>query len=153
MRHFYGYERPARDVPADMDRVCIDGPTTGRQERDDMMLSIAHDDDWPDGHDVYVVSLGDLGRGAEAAGIRRAIEREGNRLHVLDAGPKPDRRGRPRDFDPTPEQDAKIRALYHSFNAMRFVLDRVEQIMGARYEAHHLKRQYGNRWKQAAKEG
>lgn len=117
-----------------------------------MMLATSRDADWPEGHDIYVLALGDLGKGVEAKAIREAIEAEGNRLHVVDVEPQPDRRGRPRDFDPDPEQDKKIERLYRSYNAMRYVLDRVEEIMGERFAVHHLKRRYGNRWKKPTPE-
>lgn len=151
MKIFYGYRRKQSEVPEGMDQVFNDDEHTNRQEREDLAIMTKRDADVPGGDDIYIIALSDLGKGAEATHVRAALEAEGNRIHVLPQEPKEDGRGRPAVFTPTPEQDKKIMALYRSMNAMRYVLDRTEQIMGQRFEAHHLKRRYGNRWKQ--KEG
>jgi len=147
MKIFYGYRRKASDVPDGMDQVFIDHETTNRQEREAMSIMTKRDTDVPDGDDIHIITLSDLGRGAEAQHVKAALEAEGNRVHVLPSEPKEDSRGRPATFTPDADQDKKIRTLYRSMNAMRYVLDRTEQIMGQRFEAHHLKRRYGNRWK------
>lgn len=147
MKIFYGYRRKQSEVPEGMDQVFNDDEHTNRQEREDLAIMTKRDADVPGGDDIYIIALSDLGKGAEVTHVKAALEAEGNRIHVLPQEPKEDGRGRPAVFTPTPEQDKKIMALYRSMNAMRYVLDRTEQIMGARYEAHHLKRRYGNRWK------
>lgn len=147
MNIFYGYRRKASDVPDGMDQVFIDDETTNRQEREDLAVMTKRDVDVPDGDDIHIIALSDLGRGAEAQHVKAALEAEGNRVHVLPSEPKEDNRGRPATFTPDVDQDKKIKTLYRSMNAMRYVLDRTERIMGQRFEAHHLKRRYGNRWK------
>ena len=79
MKHFYGYKRAEKDAPDDIAEKWLDDATTARQERHDMMLAIARDNDRPDGDDVYVLALGDLGHGAEAAAMRDAIKSGGRR--------------------------------------------------------------------------
>lgn len=147
MKIFYGYRRKPKDGPSDADRVFIDDETTGRQERQDLVTFTKRDVDVPDGDDIYVLAWSDLGRGAEAKHVREALEAEGNRVHLIKQEKPEETRGRPALFTPDDAQDKKIKTLYRSFNAMSYVLDRVEQIMGQRFEAHHLKRRYGNRWK------
>jgi hypothetical protein len=154
MKHFYGYKRAEKDAPNDIAEKWLDDATTARQERHDMMLAIARDNDRPDGDDVYVLALGDLGHGAEAAAMREAIKSEGARLHIIKADAVPETRGRPAIFDPDDAKDKKIRTLYRSYNQMKYVLARVNAIYNKflpaseviEIKAHHLKRKYGNRW-------
>lgn len=147
MKHFYGYQRSEKDAPEGVDECWLDDETTDRQERHDMMLVLSPDEDHPEGHDVFVVSTGDIGQGAEAKSIKDKLIEWGVRLKVIEQDPVPETRGRPAHFDPDATQDKKIAALYRSYNTMSYVLRRVEKIMGQRFEAHHLKRRYGNRWK------
>ena len=154
MKHFYGYKRAEKDAPEGVERKWLDDATTARQERHDMMLAIARDADRPEGDDVYVLALGDLGHGAEAAAMHDAIKSEGARLHIIKAEAVPETRGRPAMFDPDAAKDKKIRTLYRSYNQMAYVLTRVNAIYNQglpasdriEVKAHHLKRRYGNRW-------
>jgi hypothetical protein len=146
MKMFYGYKRAPKDAPADCEKVWLDDAKTGRQERGDMMLSLS------DGDIVVVLAQSDLGRGAEVKAIVAGIEAAGASLSVGPPEVIPAQRGRPPMFAPDPEQDRKIRALYHSYNVMSYVLDRASAIMGWPVQAHHLKRRYGNRWPNSRQE-
>ena len=140
MRIFYGYKRRPDDAPDGCEQVWLDDAKTERQERFDMMLGLR------EGDTVVVLSRSDLGRGAEVKALEAAIEGKGAAL-VVDAPevlPKPV--GRPARFAPTPEADAKIKALYHGYNVMSYVLRRASELAGMEVKAHHLKRRYGNRW-------
>ena len=140
MKIFYGYKRKPSDAPDGCEQVWLDDAKSNRQERFDMMLGLR------EGDTVFVLARSDIGRGAEVKAIEGAIKGCGAAL-VIDAPevmPKPV--GRPARFSPTPEQGAKIKALYHGFNVMAYVLRRASEIAGMDVKAHHLKRRYGNRW-------
>jgi len=144
MKVFYGYSRAPKDVPDDMDKVFIDDDTTRRQERSLMMECGLRPEE---GDTLHLFALSDLGQGAEAKVIREALEAQGVAIKLVEAHKPPETRGRPAMFKPTPQQDEKCKTLYHSYLHMGHVLDRVEQIMGHRFEKHHLKARYGRRWK------
>lgn len=140
MRIFYGFKRAPKDAPDGCEQVWLDDETTGRQERASMLLSAR------DGDVVAVLTRSDLGRGAEIPAIEKAITEAGAALSVEAPEVIPAPRGRPPKFAPDKAQDKQIEKLYRSHLVMHYVLDRVEQIMGQRFKAHHLKRRYGNRW-------
>lgn len=144
---FYGHGRAPEDAPPGCDQVWLDDAKSKRQERADMMLSLR------DGDEVVVLARSDLGRGAEVAALEAAITGAGASLAVDAPEVMPRKRGRPARFDPTPEQCAKIKALYHGFNVMSYVLQRASNIAGMEVKAHHLKRRYGNRWATAKELG
>lgn len=147
MKVFYGYRRARKDVPDDMEKVYLDDVTTGRQERADMMEYGLRDGDV-----LHVFQTSDIGQGAEASTILDALHSKGIEVKTVDMGFKVETRGRPAVFKPTPQQDEKCKTLYHSYLQMSHVLDRVEQIMGQRFKAHHLKARYGRRWPDTDKE-
>ena len=100
-----------------------------------------------DGVTVVVLAESDLGRGAEIAQMRDQITKAGASIRVANgvtADPKP--AGRPKLFDPTPDQDKRIRALYHDFFTMGHVKARAKEIMGHTVERHQLVHRYGKRW-------
>lgn len=140
MKIFYGYNRRPEDAPEGCDQVWLDDAKSERQERFDMMLGLR------DGDTVVALARSDLGRGAETKAIEAAIQNTGAKL-VIDAPevmPKPV--GAPAKFNPSPDADAKIKALYHGYNVMPYVLRRASDLTGMEVKAHHLKRRYGNRW-------
>lgn len=142
MRHFYALNRQPHEAPEGVDKVWLDGPTTERQERDDMM------DQLRGGDVVVVLATTDLGHGREIRSMQDAIEAKGATLEVDESWkPTPAPRGRPRTFDPDPTQDRKIKALYRGYQKLSYVLDRASEIMGWEVQRHHLRRRYGARWK------
>lgn len=141
MKVFYGYKRARKDVPDDMEKVYLDDATTGRQERADMM-----EYGLQNGDVLHVFQPSDIGQGAEAYAILDALRNRRIEVKKVDVGLKVETRGRPAVFKPTPQQDQKCKTLYHSYLQMSHVLDRVEEIMGQRFKAHHLKARYGRRW-------
>lgn len=149
MKVFYGYRRARKDVPEGMDNVYLDDERTGRQERADMMDHGLRGDE---GDTLYLLSLTDLGRGAEAKVIEENIRASGAGIVVIKPEKPVETRGRPAVFKPSPEQDQQCKTLYHSYLQMSHVLNRVEQIMGQRFKAHHLKARYGRRWPDTDKE-
>lgn len=147
MKIFYGYKRRPDDAPDGCDQVWLDDAKSERQERFDMMLGLR------DGDTVVVLARSDLGRGAETKAIEAAIKNTGAKL-VIDAPevmPRPV--GAPAKFNPAPEADAKIKALYHGYNVMSYVLRRASDLAGMDVKAHHLKRRYGNRWDKSKEQG
>lgn len=95
---------------------------------------------------VVVVAAGDLGAGREIAALRADIAARGCTVEVVAPEREPGRIGRPRLFDPSPEQSAKIARLYRGHQTLSYVLDRASEIMGQPVERHHLRRKFGNRW-------
>lgn len=149
MKVFYGYRRSPKDVPEGMDFVYLDDETTNRQERDTMMVCNVRGDE---GDIIYVIATSDFGRGAEAKVIEEKILSEGATIEIVEVQKPAETRGRPAVFKPSPEQDQQCKTLYHSYLQMSHVLNRVEQIMGQRFKAHHLKARYGRRWPDTDKE-
>lgn len=147
MNVFYGYNRDAKSIPDTMGQVFIDDATTSRQERNDMLSHGLRPGDV-----LHVFALSDLGQGAEAKAVLDSLAANGFTPVLVETETPPETRGRPAMFRPKPEQDDKCKTLYRSYLQMSYVLDRVEQIMGARFQAHHLKARYGRRWKEQ-KEG
>lgn len=140
MKIFYGYKRKPDDAPDGCEQVWLDDAKSERQERFDMMLGLR------DGDTVVVLARSDLGRGAETKAIEAAIENTGAKLVIEAPEVMPKPVGAPAKFNPTPEADAKIKALYHGYNVMSYVLRRASDLTGMEVKAHHLKRRYGNRW-------
>lgn len=146
MKIFYGYKRKPEDAPDGCEQVWLDDAKTNRQERFDMMLGLR------DGNTVVMLARSDLGRGAEVKAIEAAILACGAKLEVDAPEVMPKPVGAPAKFNPIPDADAKIKALYHGYNVMRYVLERASKLTGMEVKAHHLKRRYGNRW-DTGKEG
>lgn len=134
-------------MPGGMDFVYLDDETTNRLERNTMM-----DCNVRQGDIIYVIATSDLGRGAEARVIEEKILSEGATIEIVEVQKPAETRGRPAMFKPTPQQDEQCKTLYHSYLQMSHVLKRVEQIMGQRFKAHHLKARYGRRWPDTDKE-
>lgn len=142
LRHFYGYKRQPQDAPDGCDETWLDWPGTERQERDDMLLALRP------GDAVVVLAKGDLGTGREIPAMVEAIQEAGAVMEIFTPEKAPPaRQGRPPTFDPTPEQDAKIRRLYHSRVVLSHVLKRASEIMGYEVKRYHLTNKYGARWK------
>ena len=149
MEIFYGYERSDK-VPRELGikRAYIDTPQTRRSERADMFAGGIRD-----GVTVVVLAESDLGRGAEIAHMRDQITKAGASIRVesgTTADPKPV--GRPSLFDPTPDQDKRIKALYRDYFTMGHVINRAEEIMGHKVKRYQLVHRYGKRWDSDKKE-
>lgn len=150
MEIFYGYERSDK-VPQELGikRAYIDTHQTRRSERADMFATGVRD-----GVTVVVLSESDLGRGAEIAQMRDQIAKAGASIRVESgtaADPKP--AGRPKLFDPTPDQDKQIKALYRDYFTMSHVLSRASDIVGHEVKRHQLVHRYGKRWDRDKLEG
>lgn len=143
MRIGYGFKRTSPDFTrAQVDRLYIDTPDTDRAERADMlMLGLRR------GDVLVLLAPGDLGRGAELPPLRRLLEERGVTVEVLPAEEPTRPRGRPTGFDPTPEQDEKIKRLWYQIGVyqMKHVLQRAEEIYGAPVSRNQLDRRYGPR--------
>ncbi len=94
---------------------------------------------------LVVVSQYDLGPARKD--MARRLKRWGATMEIVDTKAKPVREGkakggRPRYYDPTPEQDAAIRALWNSPATRKYVRERATEIMGKPIAHHHLRDRY-----------
>lgn len=62
--------------------------------------------------------------------------------------------GRPCDFAPSPDQERKIKRLWHDArNTQKYVLTRASEIVGMEVKRHHLTHRYGARIKKRKEQG
>ena len=144
MRVGYGFGRTSEDFGrARVERVYLDTAFTDRSERTDM-LKIA----LRTGDTLVLLAMGDLGAGAGLRAIRRRLQDLGVTIEVLspDEGEKRPP-GRPAAYDPTPEQDERIRDLWYmdGVYTMKHVLQRAEEIYGNPVSRNQLDNRYGPR--------
>lgn len=100
--------------------------------------------------DVVVVhKVGDLGRGKGLTAIRRQIKDAGATIEVLPQKANPV--GRPRQFKPTVEQEAQLRALWHDTPQLqgRWLLAAASDVVGYDVLRHQLFNRYGSRDKRS----
>lgn len=144
MKIAYGYNRAETDFSdLEVDRLYIDTKATGRAERANMLAGTA----LREGDVIVMRAVTDLGHGREVPALRSHIAARGVTIEEIPLVGDPAPRGRPVQFDPTPDQCGQIKALYHGHFTMSHVLDRVEEIMGHRFKRHHLTHRYGPaRW-------
>lgn len=129
MKVGYGYKRHEKDLRAiGAEKVYID-ITPQRTERNDMLAYALRE-----GDELLLLSMRDLGGSAKADAIQKAgIEGMGVTIKVValpnDAPPK--KIGRPKKFDPTPEQREQIRKIWLCWHYTEaYKLRRVAEIMG-----------------------
>ena len=126
MRVGYGYNRIEKEFAhASCDRVWIDGQHTERQERSTMLgMGLRK------GDTLVLLARGEL---------------------TVDVCPpekdQPKPRGRPKKFDPTPEQDEEIRRLWADpvMYTRAYVIMRATEITGAPVDRNALYHRYGKR--------
>ncbi len=143
MDMFYGYERQPEDAPETCGKlVFIDADGTDRQGRADMLVAVR------EGDAVIALARGDFGKGAEAHHIIAAIEAKGGAVDIR-TPEKPARRkpGPSPKFQPNPEQDRRIEALWRGGMMLRYVIAEASKEYGEAVADHQLKRRYGPRWK------
>lgn len=143
MRIGYGFGRTSADFGrAKVTRVYIDTAFTDRDERRDMLQHGLRS-----GDTVVVLALGDLGKGADYRAVLRRLHEAGCKVEVLDKTRKPETRGRPKAYDPTTDQDARIRELWYAdgIYQMKHVLQRAEEIYGKPVTRAQLDHRYGPR--------
>ncbi len=136
----YGYKRhPADFEHAKCERVYLDHPGSGRQERGQLFVPGALRP-----RDVVVLlDARDLG-----ARATEAVEAAGASIEISPLPGEPRRVGSPLIFNPNPQQKSAIRALYlNPGYTLRYALDRTEEIMGWRVSRNMLVRMFGNRHK------
>lgn len=135
--------RNPEDAPEGCERVFLDDDTTNGIGRADLLAFLEGNED----DEVVVLDRADLGRGRAIRAMEDALQERSARLVVhATEKPAPASRGRPRRFDPAPDQCERIRTWYHSGLVMRYVLEQASKEMGWPVKPHHLKRRYGNRW-------
>lgn len=141
MRIGYGFKRSDRDFAAwDCERVFIDTPATLREARRDLFLCLQP------GDTLFMFKRGDLGHGKELSALRKILE--DHRVKVEYAPEAPDRRGRPKKFDPSPENDKYIRTLWKDQTVSHSYVERVaSERTGVSVKRHQLKHRYGTRGK------
>jgi len=140
MRTGYGYDRAEKDFAhVNVDRVYLDFSGSGRVERGQLLAPGV----LRPGDTVVLLDARDLG-----AKATKAVEAAGLSIEVCDPPPQPARVGKPPKFDPDPEQDAKIRALWlNPGYTLQYIKDRAAEIMGEPVERHQLVYRYKNRHK------
>lgn len=139
MRIGYGYRRSDKDFePWDCDRVFIDVPATERAARRDLFLCLQP------GDTVFMLKRGDLGHGVELKNLRQMLTDNGITLEY--APDAPVTRGRPAVFEPSPEDDRYIRALWKDQTVSPgYVLRIAREKTDANVQRHHLIYRYGKR--------
>ena len=144
MRVGYGKNRIEKEFAhADCDRIWIDGDHTDRRERSFMLGN-----DLRNGDTLVLLAKGDLGHGGELTIIYRALADRSIAVEVSKP-PKADAkpRGRPRKFDPAPEADKEIAALWSDplLYTPAYVMRRAEELTGAPVNRNALFHRYGKR--------
>ena len=145
MRIGYGFRRtPADFTDANVERVYIDHPGTDREERSDMLRFALRE-----GDTLVLLRRGDLGAGGEIPMIEQHLTDNEITLEISEApAPESGKPGPKPKFDPSPEQDRKIKRLWHDpRNTQKYVLDRAAEIMGFEVKRHHLTHRYKARMK------
>lgn len=149
MKIGYGYRRKEADlIAAGADKVYID-ISPQRTERNDMLTHGLRKWDGKSQKDTLVLlSLRDLGGSPKAdAMMKERIEAMGIIIEVvpLPGGKEPGRIGRPKKYDPTPEQDAQIRKLWLCWHYTEaYKLRRAAEIYGSEVGRGVLFNRYGS---------
>jgi len=139
MRIGYGFKRSDKDFAAwDCERVFIDVPATQREARRDLFVCLVP------GDTLFMFSPGDLGYGQELSNLRKILE---EKQVSIEYPPSPTGgRGRPKKFDPSPDQDRFIRALWKDQTVSQgFAIAEASRKMGQPVKRHQLIYRYGNR--------
>lgn len=141
MRIGYGFKRSDKDFADwECERVFIDVPATQREARRDLFLCLMP------GDTLFMFKSGDLGHGKELTALRKILE--DNRVKIEYAPEAPDGRGRPKKFDPTPDQDKYIKALWKDQTVSQgHVIAEASRKAGVQVKRHQLIYRYGNREK------
>jgi len=143
MRVGYGYERPELLFNRlDCDRVLIDTAKTLRTER----ASLFAPGMLRSGDTLVLLALGDFGRGFGLAKFKHMLEDRGVSIEVCPPEKAETMRGRPRKFNPDPNQDDQIRTLWRTpAYTLAYVLKRAGEIMGHDVRRHQISHRYGKR--------
>ena len=143
MRIGYGYERAELLFSRlDCERVLIDTAGTHRLER----ASLFKSGRLRKGDTLVLLALGDFGRGFGLAKFKQMLEDRGVSIEVCPPEKVEGMRGRPRKFNPDPNQDDQIRTLWHErAYTLAYVLKRSGEIMGHDVERHQLSHKYKRR--------
>lgn len=101
------------------------------------------------GDTLVLLKRGDLGAGGEIAMLEKHLADNDIDMEVSSKeAPPRGTPGRKPNFDPSPEQDRKIKRLWHDpRNTQKYVLDRASEVMGQEVKRHHLTHRYGARVK------
>ena len=140
MRIGYGYKRNTRDFEKhEVDRVWLDTKSSERSERIAMMhLGLV------EGDTLVLLDVKDLGRPYKP--LVTAIEGQGVTIEAHDPVKAPNPRGAPLKFNPTPDQDKQIKAMWMDWAYEgSYVVRRASEIMGMEVKRHHLIHRYGKR--------
>ena len=152
MKIGYGYQRREADLlEAGAEKAFVD-ITPERRERADMVRFALQG-----GDTILLLSERDLGGSPKADAMwRERIEAMGVTIEIAprkDDKP-PAKMGRPRRFDPTPEQDAQCRELWLCWHYTEaYKLRRISEIMGQPVTRGVLFSRYGSMKNPKPKEG
>ncbi len=129
MVHGYGYNRTRQALTsAGAETVWID-TSPKRPERNTMLTTRQA---IREGDSLIVLHESDLGEDwRDRKRVMDILKQRG--IHLIIAGNEPTRQdvGRPRTFDPTPEQDAEFGAIWYGPYTMAFVRAEYDRIFGA----------------------
>ena len=153
MKIGYGYRRKEADLEAaGAEKVFID-VTSERQERADM---VAHGG-VREGDTLLLFSMRDLGGSPKADAMWRArIEALGVKIEVVEVkgAERIGKPGRPRKFNPTPEQDEQCRKLWLCWHyTEKYKLRRIAEIVGHSVGRGLLFNRYGSMENPKQREG
>lgn len=145
MRIGYGFGCTPSDFSGvNVEKVYIDHTGTDREERSDMLRYALRE-----GDTLVLLRRGHLGAGGEIPMLERHCQQHSIEIEVADV-PEPERGtpGRKPAFVPSPDQDRKIKRLWHDArNTQKYVLARASEIVGMEVKRHHLTHRYGARIK------
>lgn len=151
MRIGYGFGCTPSDFSGvNVEKVYIDHPGTDREERSDMLRYALRE-----GDTLVLLRRGHLGAGGEIPMLEQHCQQHGIEIEVADV-PEPERGtpGRKPAFAPSPDQDRKIKRLWHDArNTQKYVLARASEIVGMEVKRHHLTHRYGARIKKPKEQG
>lgn len=143
MRIGYGYKRREADLEAAGARKVYIDITPQRTERNDLLAYGLRA-----GDTLVLLSLRDLGGAPKAdAAMKERIEALGVTIEVvpLPDGKEPGKIGRPKKYDPSPEQDEQIRKLWLCWHYTEaYKLRRVAEMYGAPVTRGVLFNRYGS---------
>lgn len=143
MRVGYGFGRTERDFGrAKVDRVYLDTAFSERTERADMLrLGLRR------GDVLVLLRPGDLGHGKDLINVRQMLADMGVKIEIGQGLEDKRPPGRPRAFEPSPEQDERIKGMWYAqgIYLTRGVEQRASEIMGHPVTRNQLDHRYGPR--------
>ena len=122
----------------DCERVFIDTPKTQREEQRRLFMCLRK------GDTLFMFSKGELGHGAELPLLRKILS--DYEVTIEYPAVAPDRRGRSKGFDPTPEDDKYLKIMWKDQTySQAYCLRAASERTGTDVKRHQLIYRYGKR--------